>query len=121
MDKKIAETVIARAKGYCEACGMPMNQPNLHHRKLRSQGGKDEVSNLIAVHHFCHNITSDSIHQNPKRSMVKGHIVPSYATPRDYPLHLPDGNIVRLDEEGNYIKLEGKEYGTDNNSWESWE
>jgi hypothetical protein len=104
---------------HCEACGGVMYQPNLHHRKLRSQGGKDAVSNLIAIHHYCHNIAKDSIHQNPKSSMVKGYIVPSYATPSEYPLHLPDGSIVRLAEDGSYIRL-GEGNGTDNSSRESW-
>ena len=43
MDKKIAETVLARAKGYCEACGLPGDDFALHHRKLKSRGGKDEA------------------------------------------------------------------------------
>ena len=120
MNKEIAEKVIARANGYCEKCGMPMNQPNLHHRKLRSQGGKDEVSNLIAVHHYCHNIASKSIHQNPKESMAKGYIVPSYATPSEYPMHFPDGSIILLAETGEYIRLEGEGNGRNQSSRESW-
>ena len=120
MDKEIAEKVIARANGYCEVCGLVMYQPNLHHRKLRSQGGKDEVANLIAVHSYCHAISSKSIHQNPKNSMVKGYIVPGYATPSEYPLHLPNGDIVRLAETGEYIRLEGEGNGGNQSSGESW-
>lgn len=120
MDKEIANKVIARAKGYCEVCGLPMYQPNLHHRKLRSQGGKDEVSNLLAIHHYCHNIATKSIHQNPKDSMLKGYIVPRYATPSEYPLHLPSGDIVTLAESGEYIKLEGNNNGSDNNNRKPW-
>ena len=106
MDKKVAETVLARAKGYCECCGLPCDEFALHHRRLRSQGGKDEVCNLIAVHHSCHNLGTNSIHNRPGIAKVKGWIVPSWADPAEYPLHLPDGKVVRLDNEGNYERLE---------------
>jgi HNH endonuclease len=120
VDKEIAKKVLARAKGYCEVCGQSVLHPNLHHRKLKSQGGKDEVSNLIAVHNYCHAISSKSIHMNPKNSMLKGYIVPSYATPSEYPLHLPNGDIVRLAETGEYIKLEGEGNGRNQSSGQSW-
>ena len=102
MDKKIAETVLARAKGYCEACGLPGDDFALHHRKLKSRGGKDEVANLIAVHHKCHNLGTDSIHLNPQKATIKGFMVPSWALPEEYPLHLHGVKIVVLDNEGGY-------------------
>lgn len=106
MEKDIAEKVLARAKGYCEACGFS-GDLILHHRKLRSQGGKDAVSNLIAIHNKCHNMGTKSIHNNPKDAQVKGFIVPSWSDPQKYPLHLYGHKVVRLDEEGNYVELEG--------------
>lgn len=106
MDKRVANLVLLRAGNYCEKCGMPCDDFALHHRKLRSQGGKDEPCNLIAVHHKCHNLGTDSIHNQPEKSRVKGWIVPSWAEPSDYPLHLVDGSVVRLDNEGNYQSLE---------------
>ena len=106
MDKKIAETVLARAKGYWESCGLPGDDFALHHRKLKSRGGKDEVANLIAVHHKCHNLGTDSIHLNPELATVKGWMVPSWADPVEYPLHLHDAEVVVLDNKGNYNKLE---------------
>ena len=106
MDKKIAETVLNRAKGYCEACGLPGDDFALHHRKLKSRGGKDEVVNLIAVHHKCHNLGTDSIHLNPETATVKGWMVPSWADPAKYPLHLHGAEIVVLDNKGNYNTLE---------------
>lgn len=101
MDKEIAEAVLKRANGYCEHCGMP-GELTLHHRKLRSQGGKDEVSNLIAVLHNCH---LNDIHANPKIAKVRGWIVPSWAMPSRYPLHTPEGEIVRLTNEGTKERL----------------
>lgn len=108
MDKQIAKTVLERANGYCERCGKVADLA-LHHRKLKSRGGKDEISNLVAVCHNCHNLGSDSIHLNPQIATLKGWMVPTYATPEDFPLHLADGNIVRLDNQGNYIQIEGEQ------------
>ena len=106
MDKDVAEKVLERAQGYCEVCGLPGDNFALHHRKLRSQGGKDEVANLIAVHHKCHNMGTHSIHLKPMVAKVKGWIVPSWANPIEYPLHLHNKEIVRLDNEGNYHRIE---------------
>jgi 5-methylcytosine-specific restriction endonuclease McrA len=67
LDKVIREQVWQRSKGYCEMCGISMDKQDfaIHHRKLKSRGGKDTMSNLIAVHHGCHNLRTDSIHLNP--------------------------------------------------------
>ena len=109
MNKEIAEKVLARANGYCECCGLPGTDFALHHRRLRSQGGKDEVSNLIAVHHMCHNLGTHSIHMNPAKSIDQGWIVPSYAQPAEYPMLLMRGSKVLLDNEGNYLEIEGED------------
>lgn len=106
MDKRIAETVLERAAGYCERCGKFEVSPALHHRKLRSQGGEDAVENLVAICHPCHNMSTDAVHMNPAKAKVQGYIVPSWADPSDYPLHLADGTVVRLDSEGNYHRLD---------------
>jgi hypothetical protein len=72
----------------------------LHHRKLRSQGGKDQVSNLIWVHHKCHNLGTFSIHNQPAISVEKGWICPSWAEPHSFPFVKPDGSIVLLHDNG---------------------
>lgn len=113
MDRKIVEIVLERSNGFCEMCGLRGEGFALHHRKLKSRGGKDEVANLIAVHHKCHNLGTNSIHLNPERATVKGWMVPSWANPAEYPLHLYDAEVVVLDNEGNYNKLEAS-HGTDN-------
>jgi len=120
MDKQIAELVLDRAKGYCERCGKPSHDLALHHRKLRSRGGKDEVSNLVAVCHKCHNLGTESIHLNPAKATLKGWMVPSYADTTLYPLHLSDGSIVKLDNEGNYISIEEATNDADYGIGESW-
>ena len=106
MNKKIVETVLKRAGSYCEKCGNPGIDMALHHRKLKSRGGKDSVANLMVVHHECHNLGTDSIHNNPEIATVKGWMVPSWADPADYPITLPDGKIVRFDEQGSYNRIE---------------
>jgi len=40
-------------------------------------------------------------------------MVPSWADPAEYPLHLHDAEVVVLDNEGNYNKLEAS-HGADN-------
>lgn len=117
MKAEIANAVIKRANGYCESCGNPLAEDfALHHRKLRSRGGDDCVSNLIAVHHHCHNLGTDSIHLKPKDATLKGFMCPSWEQPENYPMWLygKENLIVKLDVKGNYLKYkEGK--------WEVWQ
>lgn len=104
MDKSLREQVWERCNGYCEKCGKPLSPLSwaLHHRKLRSQGGKDAVENLLALHHACHNTGTKSVHLNPAMSMQSGHIVPRHAEPHEYELTLPNGDRVTLTPEGTY-------------------
>jgi hypothetical protein len=99
--KSIVELVIQRAAGYCEKCGGPASESMaLHHRKLKSRGGKDAVANLMWVHHGCHNMASDSIHANPALAADKGWMVSSWDEPENAPLVLPGGRVVLLQENG---------------------
>ena len=116
MNKKVVEIVFERAGNYCESCGQSCGEFALHHRKLRSQGGKDEPANLIATHHACHNLGTKSIHINPTKSIQMGWIVPSWAEPSEFPLTLSDGRKVLLDNEGNYLEIEGED-GTNRDNW----
>jgi hypothetical protein len=106
---QLREIVYARCKGYCEKCGNSLPESwALHHRKLKSRGGKDEVSNFVALHHECHNLGTLSVHLNPEKSQDKGLMVGSWQNPWECPLTLPDGSYVMLDNEGNYKYLERK-------------
>lgn len=83
----IAPTVVVavneRAAGYCELCGLPLSgKVDLHHRKLRSQGGQDSPENLILAHHQCHM----DVHANPARSYEHGHLVRSFGDPAAIPV-----------------------------------
>jgi len=108
MDKRVVEQVIQRANGYCETCGgVPGETMALHHRKLKSRGGKDTVANLIWIHHGCHNLNTDSIHLNPEMAEHKGWMVGSWQDPEEVPFLQPDGSFVFLNNDGSK-KILGK-------------
>lgn len=48
--------VMTREKGVCQLCGGPVagQKVNLHHIRLRSQGGSDRADNLALLHEECH-------------------------------------------------------------------
>lgn len=104
--------VRSRSGGYCEKCGKPLEESwALHHRKLKSRGGKDTCSNFVALHHKCHNTGTDSVHLNPSTSEKSGLIVASWQEPEEVPLILPSGAIVLLNDNGSYHYLEGNQNG----------
>jgi hypothetical protein len=109
MDKRVVEIVETRAGGYCEVCGLPaLASMALHHRKLKSRGGKDTAANLIWIHHGCHNLRSDSIHMRPENASQKGWMVGSWQEPQDVPFTKPDGSIVLLHDNGDVsVLMEG--------------
>lgn len=107
MNSKIVETVKARAGDYCEICGKSaLDSMAMHHRKLKSRGGKDSVSNLIRIHHKCHNLGNKSIHMNPMDAESKGWMVSSWQEPCDVAFTQPDGTKVLLNEDGTVTMLE---------------
>ena len=109
---EMREIVYARCRGYCEKCGKQLPEGwALHHRKLKSRGGKDEVVNFVALHHSCHNMATDCVHFNPDMAERLGLMVPSWQDPSECPLTLPDGSIVILEQEGTYRYLERKTNG----------
>lgn len=108
IDKKVVSLVKEWAGGYCEKCGLPATDSMaLHHRKLRSRGGKDTPANLLVVHHSCHNLATDSIHLNPEKAENKGWMCPGWKEPEDHVYVTPEGSFALLDNEGN-IKILGK-------------
>ena len=105
---QLREQVFARSQGYCEKCGNSLFESfALHHRKLKSRGGKDTVENLLALHHECHNFGTDAVHFNVALAEKHGWIVSSYADPADVSVTLSDGSSVMLSKEGTYIYREG--------------
>jgi HNH endonuclease len=106
MKREIAEQVINRAQGYCEFCGRVATESMaLHHRKLKSRGGKDSVSNLVWIHHECHNLGTHSVHLNPQMAEERGFMVGSWQDPHEVPIKSPDGNFYLLSDDGTMKKL----------------
>lgn len=101
IDKEVVELVKSRAAGYCEYCDSPAEESMaLHHRKLKSRGGKDTVANLVLLHHGCHNLKTNSIHLKPGMAEKRGYMVGSWQDPTEVPLVKPDGSVVLLLEDG---------------------
>lgn len=94
-----------RAGGHCEA-GVSERCPGVisldafewHHRKLRSQGGDDTITNSLALCHHCH----EWAHQHPEDARMRGLIVPRVSDPAERAVNLWDGRVVRLTEDGGY-------------------
>lgn len=101
MDDKTVDQVLTRSAGICEARFSPACTgygTQLHHRKLRSRGGKDTVANLVSVCHLCHG----HIHGEVKQATALGLIVSTWADPEQVPLvrrgyavfHYDDGSLM---------------------------
>ena len=109
MDKRLVAIVQERANGYCEVCGAAAQESMaLHHRKLKSRGGKDTAGNLIWIHHGCHNLKTESVHSNPEWAERKGYMVPSWREPTEHPISLPDGRFALLLDDGTKKILGGE-------------
>ena len=61
--------VVARAGGVCHVCYDPGTV--VHHRKLRSQGGTNEVDNLMLLCQSCH----EYVHNHPALAVAAGYIL----------------------------------------------
>lgn len=83
-----AQAMFERSGGTCERCGQ--RGESIHHRKLRSRGGKHDGDNCVVLcgdgvrgcHGWCH--------ANPKEATETGWMVSSWddpATVRPIPLH----------------------------------
>jgi len=51
--QKVRKVVLERDRYICRACGS-MKFIDVHHKKLRSAGGKDTSDNLLALCRYCH-------------------------------------------------------------------
>lgn len=79
MPHEVAEAVIERADYVCEAMlpGCTWRGSEIHHRKLRSQGGQHDLDTCILLCKHCHM----AVHANPARSYEQGLLVKSFDTP----------------------------------------
>jgi 5-methylcytosine-specific restriction endonuclease McrA len=69
-----------RCGGKCEFCGDAFREGDpyaVHHRKLRAQGGGNEMANLALIHGGCH----EWAHRNPARAYELGWMVHGWDDP----------------------------------------
>lgn len=105
---KINRQAIIERDRYCSWCGRVLPEIfAVHHRKLKSRGGTDALSNLVALCHKCHNLGSESVHLNVQEATARGFLVSSWDSPEMVPLVLNDGSKVMLDDEGFVKAVEG--------------
>ena len=100
--KKVCGLVDVRDDHLCVRCGASLYgvEGSRHHRKLRSQGGKNDTENLILL---CGSGTTGChgfVHANPAASRASGWIVRSGFDPATVPVLFPDGSWWRLLEDG---------------------
>jgi hypothetical protein len=75
--------VFVRSAGLCDLCGRPLPRVwHCHHRKLRSQGGRHEAENLLALHDACHR----RVHARPAWARRCGYIVARNVDPSARPV-----------------------------------
>lgn len=103
MPPEIADLVKRRSRDDCEIRVSPQcngDGEQLHHRKMRSQGGPDLVVNLVHVCNACHRW----VHRHVSAAYSRGYLVRSVHDPADRPLLLPTRFFGRrwhrLTEEG---------------------
>ena len=83
----VARVVLSRADGACEALISSScigRGQHIHHRQLRSQGGRHSVANCVSICHMCH----DWIHANPELAYDWGWLVKSYTDPEETPVRV---------------------------------
>jgi hypothetical protein len=98
---ELREAVFARAGGLCELCGERLQADwHWHHRKLRSRGGEDSVSNGVALHPLCHR----RVHGHVAWAESVGLMVRSTDDPGRIRLALHGETWVRLVADGTYYR-----------------
>lgn len=97
---ELRQQVFARDNSACVLCGEPLRGVwECHHRQLRSRGGLDIVSNLIALDFACHR----RIHGHPAWALEHGFMVSTYDDdPSLVPIALHLARWVLLTDDGTY-------------------
>ena len=92
------ELLRARSMGVCELCGAA-RATNFHHRKNRSQGGGNDLSNAM---HLCGSGTTGChglVTEHPLAAFDNGWSVRSFGTPAETPVKI-QGQWVLLADDG---------------------
>lgn len=95
--------VAAREDFCCSRCGKWADGGSLHHRKLRSQGGRNDLPTLILMcgsgvtgcHGWAHHQRTDAARE--------GYIVKPWQDPAGVPVKVYGHGWVRLTADGRYV------------------
>jgi hypothetical protein len=99
-----ARAIIAeRCGGRCERCGHPGY--TVHHRRKRSQGGRWDPSNLLALHGSGTTGCHGWVEANPKAAHLLGFWLRHGQTSQETPVWLW-GRWVLLDDVGGLLEVE---------------
>jgi hypothetical protein len=91
--------ILELAGGCCGMCGRALpGYWECHHRRLRSQGGRDEIANALALHFACH----DFAHDNRTWAWVRGYIVHRPDEPATRPV-LRHGRVWQLLSDSGWV------------------
>lgn len=90
--------VHAREGGCCARCRTltPITVGEAHHRRLRSQGGRDDPWTCVWLCASCHRWA----HGNVAAAREAGWIVPGWADPASWPCLLADGHYYQPSDTG---------------------
>jgi hypothetical protein len=113
-DKLTVERVWARDRGKCISCGEKIHGDRggewcISHRKLRSQGGDNRLSNLMLS---CGNGSwgcEAEYHRGPERARQAGFMLLSTEDPAEIPVEHAIHGRVLLTDDGGFIVLEARE------------
>jgi hypothetical protein len=98
---EVREAIWQRCGGLCELCKESLKPGwHAHHRRRRSQGGDDSVTNVLALHGRCH----DRVHGHVDWSEQAGFLVRSTEYPGRKRLALFGERWVRLARDGSYVE-----------------
>lgn len=105
--KRIRDRVVEREDHCCIKCGQWAEGGSLHHRKLRSQGGKNTLENLVLAHGSGTTGCHGWMHHERHDSAAQGYIVRPWQDPADVPVEVYGHGLVYLTRDGRYEPATG--------------
>jgi hypothetical protein len=108
-DEATVKAVLKRADGRCESCGDELHgrrgiEYSIHHRKRRSQGGDNRLSNLVAL---CGHGTSGchgACHSEIAQARLAGFLILSTEDSAEIPVDLARGSSL-LTNDGEAVAI----------------
>lgn len=82
--REVTPRLAIRSRGQCQVYleGCTGRATVVHHRKLRSQGGTNDLNSLLHLCDSCHR----EVHKNTGSSYESGFLVRSWADPEEVPV-----------------------------------